>query len=173
MPIALTEIIRHVPVYVWGILALLLWLGVRQSRDQQMRPARVMILPLVWLVYGLWGVVSAFGAHSQSLLPWMAGCIAALLMLKPFIGPEGSHFNPQTQLFFVPGSWLPLGLMMVLFTAKFALGMYQSMHAERFASPMVAAGFSALLGFLGGAFLARSRRILSSRAVERLPLQVA
>ena len=77
--------------------------------------------------------------------------------------PGGARFDAERQLFFVPGSWLPLGLMMGIFTAKFALGMSLAMQPAVAHNIVAAVGFSATFGLLSGALLGRSRTILDRR----------
>lgn len=153
-------ILSHVPSYVWLILAAIVALGLLQSRDQLMARARLLILPLVWLAYGAWGVESAFGLQAAPLLAWGLGLAAGVLLVLRSGWPAGARFDAASQRFFVPGSWLPLGLMLALFVGKFALGMGLALRPTLAQHLPVALAFSALFGALGGAFLGRSRGIL-------------
>lgn len=156
----LLAILAHIPLWVWAILALLVALGVKQSRDQWLPRTRLALLPMIWLAYGAWGVHSAFGASAQTLLPW-AMSLALSLMLMQIIGvPSGSRFDDARQQFFVPGSWLPMALMLGLFVAKFALGLNLALKPELAANAAVSMSFSALFGALAGGLLGRARNIL-------------
>src|SRR5439155_15157054 len=55
----LLQIVQHTPVWVWGLLAGLVALGVSQARDREVSLARITILPLVMLALSFSGVVSA------------------------------------------------------------------------------------------------------------------
>ncbi|RQO56357.1 hypothetical protein DBR47_17685 [Paucibacter sp. KBW04] len=156
----LLAILGHVPLWVWAILALLLALGLKQSRDQHLPRARLALLPMIWLAYGVWGVHSAFGASAHTLLAWALALIVSLKLMRELGAPAGSRFDSASQQFFVPGSWLPLAVMLSLFCAKFALGLSLALRPELAANSVVAMGFSALFGALSGCLLGRARNIL-------------
>lgn len=166
-------IVIHVPTWVWGILAFVIVMGLLQSRDQQMARTRVLIVPLVWLGFGAWGVEQSFGLAALPLLAWGLGLAASLQLVRRSGWPGRVAFDAATNRFFVPGSWAPMALMMTIFVAKFALGMSLGMRPALAGSAVFAAGFSALFGALSGVFLGRSRNILASAAAPRAVLGAA
>jgi len=156
----LLAILGHIPLWVWAILALLLALGFKQSRDQFLPRARLALLPMIWLAYGAWGVHSAFGASTLTMTAWAFGLLFSLKLFREIGAPAGSRFDSERQQFFVPGSWLPMAVMLTLFCAKFALGMSLALQPALAANSAVAMGFSALFGALAGCLLGRARNIL-------------
>lgn len=159
----ITQILAHVPTWVWAILAFIVVMGVRQSRDQSMSRGRLLILPIVWLAFGFWGVETTFGLHAAPLLAWVAGLAASLALVRRSGWPGGAYAEgkAEAQRYFVPGSWTPMALMLTIFCAKFALGMSLAMNPALAQQAAAAIGFSALFGALSGAFLGRSRNILA------------
>jgi len=173
----IVTILGQVPAWVWAILAMLLVLGLRQSRDQYLARARLALLPMIWLAYGVWGVHSAFGLSAHTLLPWVLGLVFALKLMLELGAPAGSRFDSERQQFFVPGSWLPLAVMLALFCAKFALGLGLALRPELAANTAASMGFSALFGGLAGCLLGRARNLLrlqhrsaSGQALTAAPL---
>jgi len=165
-------ILSHIPIWVWAIFAALIVVGISQSRNQMASAKRLLILPLVWMALGMWGIYSAFGLQAAPLVAWGSGlAISATLVLRSG-WPGGARFDAERQLFFVPGSWLPLGLMMGIFVGKFALGMSLAMQPAVAHNIGAAVGFSAVFGLLSGVFLGRSRAILG-RAPSVTVLQAA
>ncbi|MDM4765897.1 DUF6622 family protein [Pelomonas sp. SE-A7] len=158
----LIQILFHVPVWVWALLAFLLFMGLRLSREQLMSRNRLMLLPAIWLIYGAWGVQNSFGLNPAPLLSWAAGLASSVALLRYSGWPGAARFERATGLFRVPGSWLPLALMLTIFSAKFALGMSLAFHPDYAGQTAIASGFSALFGLLSGAFLGRSLNILGS-----------
>lgn len=78
----LLQILTHTPVFVWALLAGLIALGVTQSRDRRVAPARLLALPALMLGLGAW-----------SLAPGMA----ALALFSAGTGDPGSrrhNLNP-------------------------------------------------------------------------------
>ena len=153
-------ILSHIPTWVWAIFATLIVMGVIQSRDQFASPKRLLILPLVWMVFGIWGIYSAFGLQAAPLLAWGLGLASSAALVRRSGWPGGARFDAARQLFFVPGSWGPLGLMMGIFVGKFALGMSLALQPALAHNMAAALGFSAAFGLLSGVFLGRSRAIL-------------
>jgi hypothetical protein len=167
-----TLIFSHIPSFVWAIFAALIVMGVIQSRDQFASAKRLLILPLAWMVLGVWGIYSAFGLQAAPLAAWAMGmAVSATLVLRSG-WPGGARFDAERQLFFVPGSWLPMGLMMGIFVGKFALGMSLAMQPAVAHHLAAALGFSLTFGLLSGTFLGRSRAILR-RAPSATPLAAA
>jgi len=147
-------ILRHVPIWVFALLLLLIAFGLSQARPRAVALRRSLVLPLVLLVLSFAGVVSAFG-----LLPlpaWALGVAAAVLALRGRFDVSAVRFSAATQRFDLPGSWLPLGLMMAIFALKFGVGVSLALHPELRHSAAFVAAVSAAYGVFSGVFLARA-----------------
>lgn len=155
---SLSIILAHVPTWVWGILAFILVMGWRQSRRSAMGPARLLMLPAAWLVFGAWGVQSAYGLGSPAALAWLAGLGASVWLVRRSGWP--GRVSQEAGRFIVPGSWWPLALMLGLFAAKFATGMSLALHPEWARQLAFSATTSALFGLFSGAFIGRTLNIL-------------
>lgn len=158
---SISIILAHIPTWVWAVFAFILVMGVIQSRDQLMARARLLILPLAWTVFGAWGVETAFGLGVGPLSAWALGLVASLWLVKRSGWPGAARFDAPSQRFFVPGSWLPMALMLAIFIGKFTLGFSLAMRPELASDTVVAAAFSLYFGAISGVFLGRSRNILS------------
>jgi hypothetical protein len=166
------EILRHTPHWVWGLLAALAALGIAQTRDREMSLNRITVLPLTPIAlsaFGVWRV----SAHSPiALAAWAVGVAAALLFGGRLTAPRGAVWNAVTATLYVPGSMLPLALMMGLFTLKYVVGASLALHPELSATPVFGAACGLAYGSFGGVFLRRGLllRRLCRPAVERLVL---
>ena len=161
----ITIIFSRIPTFVWAVFAALIVMGVVQSRDQFASAKRLMILPLVWMAFGVWGIYNAFGLQAAPLVAWALGMATSATLVLRSGWPGSARFDAARQQFFVPGSWLPMGLMMGLFVGKLAVGMRLVMQPAVAHNTAAAIGFSAAFGLLSGSFLGRSRAILG-RAPE-------
>ena len=47
-PQMLSAIVKHTPIWVWGLLAALLWLGIWQMFPRSVGTRQVLLLPLAW-----------------------------------------------------------------------------------------------------------------------------
>jgi hypothetical protein len=144
----------HLPVWPFAILAVLIALGYRQSRDRVVRPGTLVKVAAAMLAFSLYGVAAAFGAHLVPVLAWAAGFAAAVLLGDALFAPRG--LAREGSAVRVPGSWLPLGLMLGIFTAKFALGFATGVGSPVIGQAWFMAAASAVFGLLTGAFAARA-----------------
>ncbi len=150
------EIVRHTPIWVWGLLAVLIALGLSQTRDRQMGLERVTILPLAMIALSVSGVLSAFGHLPIALGGWALGVGAALVLGRRFTAARGAAWSSQSAKLHVPGSWLPLVLIVALFALKYCAGISLSMHPELAVDAAFAGPMSLAYGSFSGLFLARA-----------------
>ena len=147
----LIQIITHTPTWVFGLLALLLWLGGRQLRAGQVSLVRMAVMPVAMASLSVYGVWSAFGGTPLAALAW-----ALALLLSP---ATGARYHPESRSFSMPGSALPLALMMGIFFTKYAMGVALVMHPGLAQDAAVALPVSALYGAFSGGFVARALRL--------------
>jgi hypothetical protein len=167
--IMLIAIVQHTPAWVWGLLSVLIAFGLWQTRDREMSLARVTILPLVMIALSLSGVFSAFGHTPVALGGWAAGVSAALAFARQIVSVRGATWSAQTATLHVPGSWLPLALIVALFSVKYFVGVKLAMHPALAADTNFAGLCSLAYGGFSGLFLARG---ISLRSLARRPTEL-
>lgn len=159
-------IVQHTPAWVWGLLATLVALGLLQTRPLEMSLTRVTLLPLVLTALSLGGVLGAFGHMPVALAAWAAGVAAALGLARKAVSVRGASWSASRGRLHVPGSWLPLVLIVSLFALKYGAGVSLAL-APVLASDAAFAGLCSLAyGTFSGLFLARalSLRSLATRS---------
>lgn len=149
-----------VPLWVFAVLAGLLYLGYVQSRPRQVTPRTMAITALAMLVFSLYGVIAAFSAQALPLTFWALGIAGSVSLGRWLFGPRRLSLGDRSGAVHVPGSWLPLVLFMGIFGVKFVLGFAAGMRSPLLAEPLFIAGVSASLGLLSGAFSARSLTVV-------------
>ena len=153
------DILAHTPLWVWALLAFLVYRGIAAMRTREVSPYRVLIVPAVFFVWG----ASSLLEKSDGLALNVAAFVAALLVgaaagralasLMP-----SPRLSPVTGLLAMPGSPVALILNCVAFAAKYvgavalALTSGGAGHAE-IASVVVAVG-----GLFAGLFWGRTLR---------------
>ncbi len=156
----LLEIIRRTPPWVFGILALLIVLGVQQSRERRVSRGRVLILPLVMAAFALFGLSQGFGWNPVALACWAAGMVVAVAANEFLLhSPRGVRAEAADGPYLVPGSWVPMILMMVIFVSRYVFAVTLAMHSERREDAAFVAGSAGVFGLLSGIFAARALRI--------------
>ncbi|MCF8205210.1 MAG: hypothetical protein K9J82_09055 [Methylotenera sp.] len=161
----MTATTSTLPLWPLLILALLIALGVRQSRDRLVQPKTLVRLAVVMLALSLYGVASAFGAQALPLLAWAAGLSAVLVLGRRALAPrilarEGAAVRLQ-------GSCLPLALMLGIFADKFVLGFATGVGSPVVHEAWFVAVASLSFGLFSGAFAARAaavQRVVSAAA---------
>ena len=153
-------ILSHTPVWVWGLLAALMALGFSQTRQRHVAPWRLLMLPLVLLRLGLWSMAPGFIALPLSALVWLAalGVGASLLAGRP--AQAGAEWLPAEQSLQLPGSWLPLLLILGIFSLRYAANVGMAMNPSWRSAPELLMPLSLLYGAFSGLFLGRALALL-------------
>lgn len=153
------DIVTHTPTWVWLLLILLVYLGIKQSRDRNVPKNKAFIFPIVMIVFSLHGVISSFGGAFDSLLFWSVSFIATLLIGVLIFPSQQARFDDSTQCYFIKGSWRPLLLILGIFTIKYTVGVMEGMQSSLLTMSSVVDGLSLLYGVFSGVFAARSVRL--------------
>lgn len=154
-------ILQHTPLWVWALLAGLLVLGWQQGRSRAVHPWRLVILPLVLAALGASSLMA-----SLHHLPWAAGLWLLAVAVGALIGgrwgvPAGVHWDAEARRLMVPGSLLPMALILVIFSFKYAVGVYSAMAPAAVAQPGFVIGVALFSGLFSGVFLGRTARLLA------------
>jgi hypothetical protein len=161
-PQAIASIARNTPVWVWGLLAALVALGLTQARDRSASLARIALTPIAMTALSLWGTVSAFGASPQFgpvLLAWSASAAASLAAVAPFAPPAGTRYDPASRIFQLPGSWIPLLLILGVFLTKYVVGVELAMQPALARDGAYTLAVATIYGFFSGLFVGRTARV--------------
>jgi hypothetical protein len=96
-------------------------------------------------------------------LPFVLGPIGYSRLMHP----RGAFWSAERGLLHVPGSWLPMVLILALFAIKYTVGVSLAMHPALAHEPLFAGGFSLAYGLFSGLFAAKglSLRRLATRPV--------
>ena len=146
-------IVQHTPAWVWGLLLALVALGLVQTFPRRVALRSTTLLPL-------------------ALLAWGAGVAAALVATQGRFDTGAVRFDAGSRSFQMPGSWLPLVLMLVLFALKFAAGVLAATQPALVREASFALPASAAFGACSGIFLGRAIALwtLARRALQPQPL---
>lgn len=162
-PEAITDIIRQTPTWVGVLLAGLIWLGLSATRSRDVHIGRLALMPIAMSGLALWGVQSAFapsGRLAELLAVWVA-CYAAVVAAGwNSRAPSGTRYAPATRSLQVPGSWVPLLLILIVFLMKYGVGVQLAMEPALSHHTSFAFATTTVYGALSGLFAVRSLRVL-------------
>jgi len=149
------EIVKHTPSWVFILFFVLLLAGYLQSRERTVRCHMVSILPGAMTGLSLYGTISAFGFSPLGLGLWLAGVTIAAGLAAGRKTPTGLSYSTETRTFHVPGSWLPLALMMTIFFTKYAVGVVVARQMPIVGNAVFIGSISFCYGVFSGIFMAR------------------
>ncbi len=149
-------ILRSTPAGVWLLLAGLVAFGLTQLRPRELGFRRLRVVPLVMVALSAFGIGQAFGLAPLAFAAWAAGLAAAFGAGVRLSGVDGVRPGRRPDTLHVPGSALPLVLMLGLFSVKYVIGVSLALHPAIGADGVFMAACGAACGSFAGGFLARS-----------------
>ena len=166
----LIEILKRTPYWVFILFVALLTLGLFQSKGRMVSRSMVVMFPVAMIVLSFYGAASAFGLTPAAVACWGLGIAVAMMAGRGLLTPQGVTFAIETQTFFIPGSWLPLVLMMGIFFTKYAAGIILARQLPIAGSLVFEASISFCYGLFSGLFLARAWGVWHAAQRDRPPL---
>jgi hypothetical protein len=121
-------IITHTPLFVWILLAYLVWQGIKAMQPRTMAIGRALIVPAVFIVWG----VSRIGLGQQANVWPLVAWIAAALVLLPvgILTPRPFEVDHATGQIIRPGSVVPLIRNLVVFALQYTVAVLAAIHAD-------------------------------------------
>jgi len=156
----IVNILSHTPVWVWGLLAALTALGFSQTRQRHVAASRLLMLPLVPFGLGLWSMAPGFMAPPLAALVWLAALGAGVALLAGRPAQAGAQWLPAQQRLQWPGSWMPMVLILVIFSLRYAANVGMAMNPGWRSAPEVLLPLALLYGAFSGLFLGRALALL-------------
>lgn len=176
-PEMLLTIVQRTPPWVWGVLAALLLLGASQMRPRNAGLQRVFALPVGMAAFSIVSLAAAFGSAVPApalAAAWvLAGAtVAGLgLWLRPR-PPAGTRYDAAQRHFSLPGSAVPLLLILALFLTRYVVNVELALQPALARDAGFALQVAALYGAFSGLFALRAARLwrLARTPRSTLPL---
>ena len=151
----LIEIISHTPRWVFILFFVLLVLGYLQSKTRTVSRKKVIILPCAMIALSFYGVISAFGISAVGIISWFIGAAATTWLGLMLGSPKGIVCKDDIHSVIIPGSWIPLLLMMAIFFTKYIVGVVLARELPIAGSLQFISIVCFFYGCFSGLFLAR------------------
>jgi hypothetical protein len=162
-PEMIGSILTHTPTWVWGLLVALLGLGASQLVARTASLGRVAVMPVFMIAFAIQGMVSAFGSSGQLagvLGVWLAFAAAVPALSLGLRTPSGTRYDAVTRSFHLPGSWVPLVLILGLFVIKYAVGVELGLQPGLSHDAVFGIAIAAVYGIFNGIFTTRVLRLV-------------
>ena len=159
-------ILQHIPVWVFLILAGLLWLGLAARKDRMIRWRVPIIVPVALSIMAITSLLAQYGATDllwPALMAWAGVCawIAWRFANRPL--PETFQYDLESAKFQLPGSNVPLAMYMGIFAFKFMVGFMSGMRMPIVNELLFVLGISGVYGLFSGLFLSNAWRLKTLR----------
>jgi hypothetical protein len=153
------NILEHTPFWVWVTFCAVIALGISQIRTREVSSARATVLPVVMIALSLSGVLGAFSQVPLALAAWAVGLGVSLKLAGRVLAVRGASWSAETRHFRVPGSFVPLMLILGVFVTKYVAGVMLAINPSLAANTSVAIVLSLVYGAFAGLFWARARSL--------------
>lgn len=162
------EILAHTPRWVFGLFIALVVFGMQQTKTRTVTLQRLTLLPLAMLGLSFYGVWSTFNGSVVGVTCWLLAALATAFTSQRIDFARGVRYAPDLRQFVMPGSWLPLALMMGIFFTKYGVGIALAQHGDLRADDSFVAIVSLVYGFWSGMFFGRTARIVAVHGRQAL-----
>jgi hypothetical protein len=149
------QIVRGTPVWVWILLVFLLSRGVKALNGGTAPLGKLAIVPVVFAVWGIVHLATEPAAGWQAAGAWVFGAAVGLLA-GAFIARKSRFTVDRAQkTVTLPGSTVPLILILVTFASKFWLGVELATSAPALADSGYVVLDALVSGIVAGIFAGR------------------
>jgi hypothetical protein len=157
--LTVTRILTNTPLWVFALLAYLIWQGSQSLRPRTQPIWRMMIVPLVFFLMGLSRLVTARDRGIEPLLGWLVAVVlfaSLALSLRPKLLAVDRKSGTVTR----PGSSTPLARNITVFVLQYAVAVATAMKLEPHAAVAIIghAVSGASAGYFSGFAVALLRR---------------
>jgi hypothetical protein len=162
----MTNLLNNIPAWLYILFFGLIYYGYTQSKTRKVSRIRITVLPVILLSLSLYGVLHVANSMIFAILTWLAGIALAFLINSKIRHGQGVILHQDNQHYVVPGSWIPLVLLMSAFIAKFSLGYLSGSHMVDPANSGFILISSGISGLISGTFGARAMQIFKAGATN-------
>lgn len=156
----IVQILSHTPAWVFVLFVVLLAFGLMQTRTRSVRKVPALLLPAGMIALSLAGIHSSFGLEALPLASWAAALALAAWLGYALFRDKRVRYDATEAKFHVPGSWMPLVVIMAIFFAKYVYAVLRANGADLVSAMPFIVGLSAVYGLLSGYFAARGLNLI-------------
>lgn len=161
----IVQILSNTPGWVFALFLALLVLGLMQARTRTVRKIPALLLPAGMIALSLAGINSSFGLRPVPLASWTAALVIAGVVGHALFRDERVEYDAAEEKFLVPGSWVPLAVIMAIFFAKYVYAVMNAFNADVISTPLFIVVVSAVYGLLSGYFAARAFNLIKKAQI--------
>ena len=162
-------ILKNTPVWVWAILAALIFLGNKQLKTRVVKRYSVLIAPVVFLFVGL----MASGRGPVGFVTWAVSLISlAAVTFFVWQPTAGARYEASGDHLHMPGSVVPMLLMLAIFLLNYVINVVLAFHPAYRGELVWQVGPALILGALSGVFIGRAATLFRMNRVSQSAVAV-
>lgn len=145
-------ILSDTPLWVWGVLALLINRGIAAMKTTQLAIRQLLLLPLVFTAWSLYAIYRQFDGDTSAYVGLATTTVAAgCVFWSQFRQARGISFDRPTMTITRPGTLAVLLLALAGFALRYILSVTVARDPALLAHPSFAGFYGALSGLTTGA----------------------
>lgn len=153
--ISAIDIVTRAPLWVWPLLAALIWYGISRTRPRVVSPGGLLILPLAIGVTGLY-LILTYGAAPLAFVVFGLAILPGVAVARRLTVNDGA-WHDKDAMVHVPGEYTTLVIVLCIFLLRFVAGATVGIAPDYAHSLVLALPFSGFYGFALGLTLTRAR----------------
>ena len=126
----LVEIVTRTPLWVWPLFVVLLAIGMIRLRDRRAHFSRILIAPVIFKIWGLIALAGHFAVSRWALPVWLGAATLGGAFGWFSARVAAMRRDRATGEIFVPGSVIPMVIIMTRFAATYASNVIAAIHPE-------------------------------------------
>lgn len=164
------SILQGTPAWVFALLAVLVFLGLQARRTRTLAPWRLLVVPAVFIGWGLVTLATRSAASPAFAAAWSGAALAGMAIGWLTTSQHAVRFDLANVRVTTPGSPATLIRNLTIFAAKYGLAVAMARGPEHLATLL--AWDSGVSGLAAGYFIGWLLRVFSHyRAARAVPLQ--
>ena len=163
--ISALDIVTHTPPWVWPLLAYTLYSGWSMTRDRTVASWRVFIMPAIVAAFAVVNLVTG-GKTAAELAGFAAGTVLGALAGLAIPRAHPARWLDNGRLALV-GDWLPLFLLIGIFSVKYAQGVALVLAPALSDNPLFTFGGTAAPALFAALMVVRVMRALPAGVFRR------
>jgi len=152
---SLLQIVSGTPIWVWVLLAYLLYVGIRALQPSTGPLWAIAIMPAVFFVWGIYGLYDMHGLGLGRVMSWVVALLAGTAVGIGLAGLQPIRADKVRRLVRTAGGPLTLVLIILIFSTKYVYGYLHAVEPARFADARFWLSEVIFSGVLSGMFVGR------------------
>ncbi len=152
----MTELITKTPTWVFILFIALLAIGFKQSKNRETSRRGLLLFPCFMIVYSSFDLIFNIGVTVWGIFFWLIGFAIAWKVTHALLTPDITFCESDNKKLCVKGSWLPLIIILGIFSVKYTQGAISTLWPEKTTTVYFIVFFSFFNGLFMGLFSARA-----------------